>query len=77
MSRLRDDVNAMQEFLETYVISVGDLVLPTLSILPVMFVVRIVCHAYSRPGSDGRVCDRSAGADGHPALALAWCPSGI
>jgi ATP-binding cassette, subfamily B, multidrug efflux pump len=59
MSRLQGDVNAMQEFLETSVISVGDLVLLfgivgcmlwldwqlgllTLSILPVLFVVRIV-----------------------------------
>jgi ATP-binding cassette subfamily B protein len=59
MSRLQGDVNAMQEFLETSVISVGDLVLLfgivgcmlwmdwqlgllTLSILPVLFLVRIV-----------------------------------
>ena len=59
MSRLQGDVNAMQEFLETSVISVGDLVLLfgivgcmlwldwqlgllTLSVLPVLFLVRIV-----------------------------------
>jgi ATP-binding cassette, subfamily B, multidrug efflux pump len=59
MSRLQGDVNSMQEFLETSVISVGDLVLLvgiigcmlwldwqlgllTLSILPVLFVVRLV-----------------------------------
>lgn len=59
MSRLQGDVNAMQEFLETSVISVGDLVLLvgivvcmlwldwqlgllSLSILPVLFLVRIV-----------------------------------
>ncbi len=59
MSRLQGDVNAMQEFLETSVISVGDLVLLfgivgcmlwldwplgllTLSILPILFLVRIV-----------------------------------
>ena len=59
MSRLQGDVNAMQEFLETSVISVGDFVLLfgivgcmlwldwqlgllTLSILPVLFLVRIV-----------------------------------
>ena len=59
MSRLQGDVNSMQEFLETSVISVGDLVLLfgivgcmlwldwqlgllTLSILPVLFLVRIV-----------------------------------
>jgi ATP-binding cassette subfamily B protein len=59
MSRLQGDVNAMQEFLETSVVSVGDLVLLfgivgcmlwldwqlgllTLSILPVLFLVRIV-----------------------------------
>jgi ATP-binding cassette subfamily B protein len=59
MSRLQGDVNSMQEFLETSVISVGDLVLLvgivgcllwldwqlgllTLSILPVLFIVRLV-----------------------------------
>ncbi len=59
MSRLQGDVNSMQEFLETSVVSVGDLVLLfgivgcmlwldwqlgalTLSILPVLFLVRIV-----------------------------------
>ena len=59
MSRLQGDVNAMQEFLETSVISVGDLVLLfgivgcmlwldwhlgllTLSVLPVLFLVRLV-----------------------------------
>ena len=59
MSRLQGDVNSMQEFLETSVISVGDLVLLfgiigcmlwldwqlgllTLSILPVLFLVRLV-----------------------------------
>jgi ATP-binding cassette subfamily B multidrug efflux pump len=59
MSRLQGDVNAMQEFLETSVISVGDLVLLvgivacmlwldwqlgllTLSVLPALFLVRIV-----------------------------------
>ena len=59
MSRLQGDVNSMQEFLETSVISVGDLVLLfgivgcmlwldwqlgllTLSILPVLFVVRLI-----------------------------------
>jgi ATP-binding cassette subfamily B protein len=59
MSRLQGDVNTMQEFLETSVISVGDLILLfgivagmlwldwqlgllTLSILPVLFLVRIV-----------------------------------
>ncbi len=59
MSRLQGDVNSMQEFLETSVISVGDLVLLfgivfcmlwlnwelgllTLSILPVLFIVRLI-----------------------------------
>ncbi len=59
MSRLQGDVNAMQEFLETSVISVGDLVLLfgivgcmlwldwqlgllTLSVLPVLLLVRLV-----------------------------------
>lgn len=59
MSRLQGDVNSMQEFLETSVISVGDLVLLfgivgcmvwldwqlgllTLSILPILFIVRLV-----------------------------------
>ena len=59
MSRLQGDVNSMQEFLETSVISVGDIVLLfgivavmlwldfrlgllTLSVLPVLFLVRIV-----------------------------------
>lgn len=58
MSRLQGDVNSMQEFLETSVLSVGDLVLLfgivgvmlwldfrlgllTLSVLPVLFIVRI------------------------------------
>lgn len=58
MSRLQGDVNSMQEFLETSVISVGDIVLLfgiifmmlwldfrlgllTLSVLPVLFIVRI------------------------------------
>ncbi len=58
MSRLQGDVNSMQEFLETSVISVGDLVLLfgivgvmlwldfrlgllTLSVLPVLFIVRV------------------------------------
>lgn len=58
MSRLQGDVNSMQEFLETSVLSVGDIVLLfgivavmlwldfrlgllTLSVLPVLFVVRI------------------------------------
>jgi len=59
MSRLQGDVNSMQEFLETSVISVGDIVLLfgivgcmlwldwqlgllTLSILPVLFIVRLI-----------------------------------
>ena len=59
MSRLQGDVNSMQEFLETSVISIGDLVLLfgiigcilwldwhlgllTLSVLPVLFIVRLV-----------------------------------
>ena len=59
MSRLQGDVNAMQEFLETSVISVGDLVLLfgivgcmlwldwhlgllTLSVMPVLFIVRLI-----------------------------------
>lgn len=59
MSRLQGDVNAMQEFLETSVLSVGDLALLvgivtamlmldwqlgllTLSVLPVLFIVRVV-----------------------------------
>jgi ATP-binding cassette subfamily B multidrug efflux pump len=59
MSRLQGDVNSMQEFLETSVISVGDIVLLfgiigvmlwldfrlgllTLSVMPVLFLVRIV-----------------------------------
>lgn len=58
MSRLQGDVNSMQEFLETSVLSVGDMVLLvgiivvmlyldfslgllTLSVLPVLFIVRI------------------------------------
>jgi len=58
MSRLQGDVNSMQEFLETSVLSVGDIVLLfgivfvmlwldfrlgllTLSVLPVLFIVRI------------------------------------
>ncbi len=58
MSRLQGDVNSMQEFLETVVISVGDVILLvgivfvmlaldfrlgllTLSVLPVLFVVRV------------------------------------
>ncbi len=58
MSRLQGDVNAMQEFLETSVLSVGDIVLLfgiiflmlwmdvqlgmlTLTVLPVLFIVRI------------------------------------
>jgi ATP-binding cassette, subfamily B, multidrug efflux pump len=59
MSRLQGDVNSMQEFLETSVVSVGDIVLLfgiigcmlyldvqlgllTLSILPVLFIVRLI-----------------------------------
>ena len=59
MSRLQGDVNSMQEFMETSVLSVGDIVLLlgiivsmlwldarlgllTLSVLPVLFLVRIV-----------------------------------
>jgi ATP-binding cassette subfamily B protein len=59
MSRLQGDVNSMQEFLETSVLSVGDIVLLfgivfvmcwldwrlgllTLSVLPVLFIVRLV-----------------------------------
>ncbi|SMY06113.1 ABC transporter ATP-binding protein [Flavimaricola marinus] len=59
MSRLQGDVNSMQEFLETSVLSVGDLVLLfgiiasmlwldwqlgllTLSVLPVLFLVRVI-----------------------------------
>lgn len=59
MSRLQGDVNAMQEFLETSVLSVGDVVLLfgivismlwldwklgllTLSVLPVLFIVRVI-----------------------------------
>ena len=58
MSRLQGDVNSMQEFLETSVLSVGDIVLLfgivfvmlyldfklgllTLSVLPVLFIVRL------------------------------------
>ncbi|RUT33212.1 ABC transporter ATP-binding protein [Arsenicitalea aurantiaca] len=59
MSRLQGDVNSMQEFLETSVLSVGDIVLLfgivgvmlwldfrlgllTLSVMPILFIVRIV-----------------------------------
>jgi ATP-binding cassette subfamily B multidrug efflux pump len=59
MSRLQGDVNSMQEFLETSVLSVGDIVLLfgivvamlgldfrlgllTLSVMPVLFIVRVV-----------------------------------
>ena len=51
MSRLQGDVNSMQEFLETSVMSVGDIVLLwldfrlgllTLSTMPILFLVRLV-----------------------------------
>jgi ATP-binding cassette subfamily B multidrug efflux pump len=59
MSRLQGDVNSMQEFLETSVLSVGDIVLLfgivvamltldfrlgllTLSVMPVLFIVRVI-----------------------------------
>jgi ATP-binding cassette subfamily B multidrug efflux pump len=65
MSRLQGDVNSMQEFLETSIISVGDLVLLvgivgcmlwldwqlgllTLSVLPVLFVVRLLWLPHAR-----------------------------
>lgn len=77
MSRLQGDVNAMQEFLETSVLSVGDIVLLfgiiismlwlnvelgflTLSVLPILFVVRVVWLPRARR-IYGRACGKLGG----------------
>ena len=75
MSRLQGDVNSMQEFLETSVMSVGDIVLLfgivavmlwldwrlgllTLSVMPVLFVVRVCLAAAGARRLHGRARDQ-------------------